>query len=266
MKLSFSTLGCPLWSWKDIVSTAKDLNLDGIEIRGIGKTMFAPDIPEFSPVLCEKTLARLRELGLCIPILSSGAALAKVQKAQDSFLEAIAYIDLAAQLDVPYVRVMATDEPQFTQGDFALAAGLYRQLCAYGAQKNVTPLMETNGMLSDSALMRDFLADAGHENSGVLWDIHHTVRYAEEAPVVTVAALGDVIRHVHVKDSAVSGGKMQYTLLGYGTIALEDSVKLLKAIGYGGFVSLEWVKRWNPDLQEPGIVFAQFQSYMNEID
>ncbi len=36
----------------------------------------------------------------------------------------------------------------------------------------------------------------------------------------------------------------------------------LHALGYVGYVSLEWVKRWNPDLQEPGVVFSHFVSYM----
>ena len=36
MKLSFSTLGCPEWSWNEILATAKDMGFDGIEIRGVG--------------------------------------------------------------------------------------------------------------------------------------------------------------------------------------------------------------------------------------
>ena len=35
MKTAFSTLGCPGWSWDEIFATAKDLGLDGIEVRGV---------------------------------------------------------------------------------------------------------------------------------------------------------------------------------------------------------------------------------------
>ena len=35
MKLSFSTLGCPKLSFRDVLSIAKDLGYDGIELRGI---------------------------------------------------------------------------------------------------------------------------------------------------------------------------------------------------------------------------------------
>ena len=36
MKISFSTIACPDYSWVDIYSMAKDLGFDGIEIRGMG--------------------------------------------------------------------------------------------------------------------------------------------------------------------------------------------------------------------------------------
>ena len=47
MKLSFSTLGCPRWTLKEIVATAKDLGFGGVEIRGIGDKINALEIPEF---------------------------------------------------------------------------------------------------------------------------------------------------------------------------------------------------------------------------
>ena len=36
MKISFSTLACPDFSWTEIYSMAKDVGFNGIEIRGIG--------------------------------------------------------------------------------------------------------------------------------------------------------------------------------------------------------------------------------------
>ena len=42
MKIAFSTLGCPDWTFGEMISTAKDLNFDAIEIRGIENEVFAP--------------------------------------------------------------------------------------------------------------------------------------------------------------------------------------------------------------------------------
>ena len=38
----------------------------------------------------------------------------------------------------------------------------------------------------------------------------------------------------------------------------EIALGLMKDQGYQGFVSLEWTKRWHPELAEPGVVFSHF--------
>jgi sugar phosphate isomerase/epimerase len=71
-----------------------------------------------------------------------------------------------------------------------------------------------------------------------------------------------MIKYVHVKDSIIKDGVVIYRIMGYGDVPVLDALKEFKASGYDGFVSLEWVKRWNPDLNEPGIVFPHFMNYM----
>ena len=107
---------------------------------------------------------------------------------------------------------MGTGEPHITVGDFTLGAGLYRQLCEYGAKRGVTPLIETNGDLSSSKAMLAFLDRAGSDNCGVLWDVHHTVRFGSESPVETFAALGTYVKHVHLKDSVMRGSRVEYRM------------------------------------------------------
>ena len=60
MKLAFSTLGCPGWSWEEIYATAKDLGLDCIEIRGLENEMYAPEAKPFRPENMDKTIATLK--------------------------------------------------------------------------------------------------------------------------------------------------------------------------------------------------------------
>ena len=52
-------------------------------------------------------------------------------------------------------------------------------------------------------------------------------------------------------------------MMGYGDVPLEETLKLLKSSGYDGYITLEWVKRWYSELEEPGVVFMQFKSYVN---
>ena len=158
---------------------------------------------------------------------------------------------------------MAEPTPQPEDGDLDLAAKKYAQVCAYAKGSGVTPLIETNGHLASSDAMLRFLDAAGQDNAAVLWDIHHTVRYFAEKPEDTVRKLGGLIKHVHVKDSVMKNGVVEYRMMGYGDIPVQDALTALEKTGYDGFISLEWVKRWNPELEEPGIAFACFCSYMN---
>ena len=86
------------------------------------------------------------------------------------------------------------------------------------------------------------------------------MRYFNESPADTVKALGKRIRHVHLKDSRSVDGRVEYQMTGYGDIPLQEAIDALKAAGYEGWLSLEWVKRWSEQLAEPGIVFPHFLS------
>ncbi len=47
-------------------------------------------------------------------------------------------------------------------------------------------------------------------------------------------------------------------MIGNGDLPLKEAINGLKSIGYDGYVTLEWIKRWQPDLAAPGIVFARY--------
>lgn len=262
MKLAFSTLGCPGWSWNEIFATAKDLGLDGIEVRGVGKEMYAPKAKPFLPENINTTIEKSKNGNIEICMLTSGATLG-IGNGEEAVSEAKEYVDLAAKLGVKYIRVMIANHPEPMEGE-NLKQGklLYQQLCEYAATKNVSPLIETNGELANSEVMREFMSGISAENAGVLWDIHHPYRFFEETPAETYENIGRWVRYIHVKDSIGDANDVQYRMMGYGNVPVLDTLKILNDNGYNGYVTLEWVKRWNPDLQEPGIVFSHFVNYM----
>lgn len=263
MKLCFSTLGCPDWSWKEILSSAADFGFPAVEIRGVADKLFAPDMPEFSDENIEKTLNSLKKRGLTIPVLASHSALALDRgEDEDNMFEAKEYILLAEKLGVPYVRVMPTKKPDPEPCDLIKCGALYDELCAFAASHRVVPLMETNSLLADSRVMAQFMRGVSSENKGVLWDIHHPFRFYFESPAETFDRIGTWVRHVHVKDSLVRDGVNTYCMMGYGDIPVAGCIQALSQAGYDGYYSLEWVKRWNRELQEPGIVFDHYKYYM----
>ncbi len=266
MKLCFSTLGCPDWSWMDILSAASDMGFPAVEIRGVADNLFAPGTPDFSEEKLPQTLDSLHARGLSIPVLASHSALALGQaQNEENMTEAKAYVQLAQRLGTPYIRVMPTKKPQPEPCDLIQCAALYEELCAFAASFGVTPLMENNSLLGDSRVMKQFMEGIGSENKGVLWDIHHPFRYYGESPEQTFSMIGQWVKHVHVKDSAVRNGVNNYCMMGYGDIPVADCVRVLSEAGYDGYYSLEWVKRWNRELQEPGIVFDHYKYFMTHL-
>ncbi len=260
MKLAFSTLGCPDWDWSEIYSTAKDLRFDGIEVRGVANELFVPKIKAFNEEHIEKSIAKMKSCGLEFSMLTSGISIGEDNNT--ALKDAKSYIDLASKLSAKYVRIMISSHPQPEDVNMDNAIKLYNEMCQYGESKGVTPLIETNGILANSEEMLNFIEAIESENKGVLWDIHHPFRYFAEPPSKTYRNIGKYVRYTHVKDSIMLGDHLAYRMMGYGDVPIFDALKVLKENGYDGYVSLEWVKRWNPDLEDAGIVFAHFMSYI----
>jgi sugar phosphate isomerase/epimerase len=263
MKLTFSTLGCPGWSWDEIFATAKDLGMNGIEIRGIENELYAPEAKPFRDEHFDNTMAALQKGNLTISMLTSGALLSDRENKGKAIAEGKAYIDLAARVGSEYIRVLGDLNPAPVGFiDLALVRSLYTELCDYAVDKNIKVLIETNGVFADSKILAKFMTEVNHPNSGVLWDVHHPCRFFGEKPEETAFRIGHLVKYMHVKDSVIENGKVSYRMLGYGDVPVLDALKQMKALNYDGFVSLEWVKRWNPNLEEPGIVFSHYISYM----
>ena len=158
MKLAFSTLGCPDFDWSDIYSMAKDLGFHGIEIRGIGEETNVVKTRPFSAEKVDKTIEKLRSLKLEIPCLSTGCCLKFADKREENIAEITAHADLAAKLNTPYIRILAdlTPAPE-GEVDDSFIAEVLKEVAAIAESRNVTLLVETNGVYSDSERLRRLL-------------------------------------------------------------------------------------------------------------
>ncbi len=264
MKIAFSTLGCPDFDWADIYSMAKDLGFDGIEIRGLGDDIFAVKAQPFTEKELPHTMKKISDLHLEIPCLSSGCCLKYAEQAEENHEEIVQYINLAARIGTPFIRVLGDREPQPEDDvdDNVILRALNR-LVPIAEKKGVTLLVETNGVYSDTSRLRNLLDQIPSDFIAALWDIHHPYRFGGEAPEKTVQNLGAYIRYVHVKDSVVDNGATRYRMMGEGDLPIQDMMLALRSINYEGYVSLEWVKRWASELSDAGIVFPHFINYMD---
>jgi fatty-acyl-CoA synthase len=264
MKLSFSTLGCPNWTWREIISAAVDLGYNGIELRGLGEDIFLPKIDLFSPEHIRETRDDLSGKGLSIPCVTSDVCLHLDNK--DYVASGRLYIALAANIGAKYVRLLGDTGPApLPYVDEDLVQKRLEIFAPIAEASGVTLLVETNGVFADTKRLKNLIERVDSPAVGVLWDLHHPVRYFGEPVEKTYANIGKYVHHVHIKDSVMENGQLQYKMLGYGDLPIDDCLHVLKSAGYDEFISLEWTKRWNMELEDAGIVFSHFAHAIRRI-
>ena len=244
---------------------AKDLGFDGIEVRGLGNDIFdnRHNMP-FASENIRETARMLKSIGLEVSILSSDCCLRYSELFDENIKIVSEYIQAAKALGTKYVRVLGDDGPAPTDG--GNDEEVIRQLLAIAPiaeEAGVTVLIETNGVYSDTARLKSLLDNIHSDNVAVLWDIHHPYRFMHESPETTVQNLGMYIAHVHIKDSIEENGEILYKLMGEGDMPIEEMINALRSINFEGYLSLEWVKRWAPYLQDAGIIFPNYINYMS---
>ena len=139
MKLSFSTLSCPDWSWTRVLDEAQRLGYAGIEVRGADGEMILPKAKPFLPENIEATKAELVRRGLVITDLGSSVAFHDEEKWESFLQEGKDFIDLAARLGVRYVRVFGDKVPDRTKTAETISRIVkgYRALCDYIGDRDV---------------------------------------------------------------------------------------------------------------------------------
>jgi sugar phosphate isomerase/epimerase len=263
LKLSFSTVGCPSWTWTEIVTCAVDLGFCGVELRGMGDDLSLRSVPVFQKDRIGRTAAALREKGIEISCLASNLLLCAPGLAEEDVSHTL---ELASGLGCPYIRVLGDEwgNPG-SNVDEELVERRLAGLAAKAEGAGVVILVETNGVWAETAKLKRLIETINSPAVKVLWDLHHPYRFFGESPSAVYENLGKYIRHVHIKDSVFKDGKPQYKMLTYGDLPLKESLSLLKGGGYDGHLSMEWVKRWSSELEEPGVAFAHFVYSVNNL-
>jgi sugar phosphate isomerase/epimerase len=266
LPLAFSTLGCPKWTWPQILDFAEQHGFAAIELRGMLGELNLPARPEFA---ADKIASAKRELaahGLKIACVSSSAAMheADPEKRKQQLADGRSFIDLAAALGAPYVRVFGNEIRGPRKEVLArVSAGLH-ELGEYAGPRNVTVIIESHGDFTDSPTLKEVLTRADSDHVALLWDAHHTFADGHEEPEFTVVQLGKWIRHTHLKDSVPGEKERSYVLTGKGDVPVKRQIQALVSMGYKGFYCFEWEKMWHPDLLEPEIAIADYAKVAGE--
>jgi sugar phosphate isomerase/epimerase len=264
VKLSFGTLGCPDWTIDNVVGRAVEYGYDGVELRGVLGEHISPDTKP-----AER--ARIKKLfegaGLEIAAINAYTRFASEDASQRAgqLRELKAFIDLAAEMACPVVRTFGGAIPEGS----TRAAVVGR---VSDALNEASPAAEAKGVLlalethDDFTLGRDAAQVLDRVPSpavGVCWDFANAT--GKETIEESFEPVAGRIHHVHVKDVAAAGGEHVYVFVGEGEVPIGRAVELLRNDGYEGYLSLEWEKKWKPELAPPEEAFPQYVEYMRKL-
>ena len=258
MKLAFSTLGCPEWSLKHAVTQAKELGFGAIEIRGIKNNLRADTIEELLPENRVSLLQYAQNNGVAFCCFGASASFHEADQRAENMEEALSAVKLASACRIPYVRVFGNNLVTNNEaGEIAEIAAHISALCKEAQKYSVEILLEVHGDFNTSDRILRTADGVSCENFGVIWDIMHS----REDPARFWKNTKHLIRHVHIKDCIQT--KLCNT--GEGALPISSIVRMLENDGYPGFYSLEWEKRWHPELRAPEAEFPAYVRFMEDI-
>ena len=261
--LAFSTLGCPDWPFQKIVDFAAANNYKGIEVRGILRQLDLPKCNEFSTAENRAATVKLmEEKGLRFVDLGSSATLHFKDAAtrQKNLDDGRRFIDLAQQINCPYIRVYGNNFPkeQDRNETMDLVITGLTELGNHAKASGVKVLMETHGDFVKIADLEKIMQATAHPNVGLIWDISNMWTVTKEPPADAYKKLKKYIHHVHIKDAVMVDGKLQYKFLGQGEVTIFEAMEILVRDDYKGYYSYEWEKLWHPELAEPELALADY--------
>ena len=266
--LSFSTLGCPDWTFQKIVDFSVQHGYSGIEVRGLQRQMDLSKCTEFSTGHRQATLALMKEKGLQFVNLGSSATLhfAEGAERQKNIDEGKRFIDLAHEINCPYIRVFPNNFPkeQDKSATMDLIIKGLVELGDHAKDSRVTVLMETHGDVVKSEDLEVIMRSSEHPNVALVWDPCNMWMVTKEAPAAMYQKLRKYIRHAHLKDLIIVDGKAKYKLLGKGEAPVFEVIGILKKDGFKGYYSFEWEKLWHPEIDEPEIALADYPKVMKQ--
>jgi sugar phosphate isomerase/epimerase len=178
---------------------------------------------------------------------------------------------LAAALGAPGIRIFGDRvQPGATRDETEawIADGL-QILADEGRALGVGAWLETHGDFAAAPATEAILARVRVAPAvGVVWDPANAFAEFGEAPADGWAVIGKRVRHVHIKDirppadpSAARSTPWTPVLMGIGTFPAKDVVALLAHVGFDGYLSYEWEKRWHPAIEQPEVALPHFAAW-----
>jgi len=257
-RIAFSTLAFPDATLSSAASLGRRWGYSGIELRLIDGELIDPSMPAADRVRVKRAVTAAE-----LPVVAVDSSIRLTDDNPGPELRR--FLELASDWESPLVRVfggaLAAADPA-RQQQLQAAARVLESSVPLAERLGVAIGVETHDAFSASSVVAELLAlvDPAAVDSGAVgavWDSHHPHRMGE-TPAEVYANLGSRILLAQVKDARrKADGDWQLVLLGEGEVPVKDMLELLAAGGYPHWISVEWEKRWHPEIEEPEVALPQ---------
>ena len=212
------------------------------------------------PIEGYNTLAErlLAESGVKPAVLGTSCKFHTPELAEAALTEGECSIRIAKRLGIPFIRVFGNNIVGDREACIAYTAEGIARLCAIAAEYGVTVLLEVHGDFNTAEALLPVIEAAEGMPFGLIWDIGHTHAPYGNDWKRFYNAVRPYIRHVHIKDKAAE----KLVLPGDGEIPIREIAKRMAADGYDGYFSLEWEKKWHPELPALETALERFMAVM----
>ncbi|HEV7893195.1 MAG TPA: sugar phosphate isomerase/epimerase family protein [Pyrinomonadaceae bacterium] len=262
MKLAFSTLGCPNYELEDVVRAARGYGFAGVELRALGGGLDLLARPEFAPPAIEGTRRRLEVQGLTVCCVDTSCVFHDRDEDERRRQEELAlrHCELAAALGSPLIRIFPDKiQPGATREETRGFIAESLRAVAERAPASVRVGLETHGDFAAADEAVEIVRLADHASVAIIWDVANSLA-AGSAVEEAVRDVAPHLAHVHLRDARPVEGRKHWlpVLAGRGRVPFGAAFEALRSIGYEGFVSFEWEKFWNPEIEEPEVALPDF--------
>jgi sugar phosphate isomerase/epimerase len=259
--IAFSTLAFPDASLATAVSLGRKWGYGGVELRLIDGELIDPAMPAAARAAVKQTAD-----GAGLPIVAVDSSIRLT--GEDAGPELRRFLELASDWESPLVRVfggpLAAEDPARTT-QLQAAASVLEAAIPAAERLGVAIGVETHDAFSASSVLAELLAMVESGSVGAVWDSHHPHRMGEP-PAEVMARIGARTLLAQVKDARRAPKRddgWRLVLLGEGEVPVREMLGLLTAGGYRGWISVEWEKRWHPEIEEPEVALPQHLDRLN---
>jgi len=186
---------------------------------------------------------------------------AEGKQRKDEIAQVLTMLELAREVGCPILRVFAGKmDGDDRRANIARVVECLGTLAPMAGKLGVRMALESHDDWCKGENLSAVLQGVENPALGICWDVANS--YFVEPLEKTFEAIKDRLCHVHFKDAAKQGAKEISRLPGAGDVDLRRAMKILADAGYDGYLSFEWEKKWQPDLDEPEVAFPAYIHYV----